>query len=284
MKLTKSILLETIQSVLNEEIYGAMATVYHGSPASPRKFLKLLKNKEYRSQRGFYGKGLYTVWEMDDQISGGFYGKYLYKMNVKLYGFLIFDEEVCKKVYKKSLTILEQIKLMHNGQQIISKMKKLEKQIPGKYRFEISDYNKPLSVYVKDSELLPGELAQAYDQGGSAQMFNQFFNTEIPGLVFHGKDGATVLIHNISSVIPLSWSYADGSDITQINWMNILDPSKWDQVVAKVDKKELGTDEDREELIKRRRKAGMFPKSEFGDDTDTAVEEYINDLKAFGDI
>ena len=281
MKLTKNILLETIESVLNEEVYGAMATVYHGSTASPRKFLKLLKKKDFRSERGYYGKGLYTVFEMDKHISGGFYGEYLYKMNVKLYGFLIFDEEVCKKVYKKSLTILEQIKLMPNGQQIVSKMKKLEKQIPDN-RFKIADYAMPLSAYVKDDDF--DEEKHDYDQGSSVLFFNNFFNTDIPGLVFYGKDGATVLIHNISSVIPLSWSYADGSDITQINWMNILDPSKWDQVVTKVDKKELGTDEDREELIKRRRKAGMFPKSEFGKDTDTAVEDYIDSLKAFGDI
>lgn len=281
MKLTKKILLETIESVLNEEVYGAMATVYHGSPASPKKFLKLLKNKEYRSERGWYGKGLYTVFEMDKHISDGSYGKYLYKMNVKLYGFLIFDEEVCKKVYKKSLTIIEQISLMPNGQEIISKMKKLEKQIPGN-RFEVADFTKPLSAYVRHDDF--DEEKHDDDQGGAAQMFNQFFNTEIPGLVFYGKDGATVLIHNTDSVIPLSWSHADGSDITQINWMNILDPSKWGQVVTKVDKKELGTDEDREELIKRRNKAGMFPKSEFGKDTDTAVEDYIDDLKKWGDI
>ena len=275
MMLTKKILLEAINQVLDEEIYGSMATIYHGSPLPPRKFLKILKKKQITSQRGFYGNGLYAVWDLKDTFtSEGEYGKYIYKLNAKLYGFLVFDEEMCKKIYKKSLSIIEQIRLMPNGNQIIRKMKELEQKDRGDF-FTMEEFSHPLSAYHKDAP--DEEDENTLMQGPSARFFNKFFNREIPGLVFHGKDGPTVLVHNTDSLVPVSWSYSEGKDITQINWKNILDPSKWGEVVVNVDKQEFGTDEDRKEFIKKRSKAGFFPKSEFGDNFEDSYKKYLKD-------
>ena len=70
--------------IINEEIYGNIATVYHRSQTPPDRFKEILEKNEWKSGIGFgnlYGPGLYTVFTKSSNNRG--YGKYLYKMHVK---------------------------------------------------------------------------------------------------------------------------------------------------------------------------------------------------------
>ena len=92
--------------IINEEIYGNIATVYHRSQTPPDKFKEILEKNEWKSGIGagnLYGPGLYTVFTKSSNNRG--YGKYLYKMHVKgIKNFFIFLPEVYNKVWgtKKS--------------------------------------------------------------------------------------------------------------------------------------------------------------------------------------
>ena len=67
--------------IINEEIYGNIATVYHRSQTPPDKFKEILEKNEQKSGIGagnLYGPGLYTVFTKSS--NNKWYGKYLYKI------------------------------------------------------------------------------------------------------------------------------------------------------------------------------------------------------------
>lgn len=97
--------------IINEEIYGNIATVYHRSSTPPNKFKEILEKNEWQSGIGagnLYGPGLYTVFTKSSNNS--FYGKYLYKLHVKgIKNFFIFLPEVYNRVWGTNKTYDEMI-------------------------------------------------------------------------------------------------------------------------------------------------------------------------------
>ena len=81
--------------IINEEVYGNIATVYHRSQTPPDRFKEILEKNEWKSGIGagnLYGPGLYTVFTKSSNNRG--YGKYLYKMHVKgIKNFFIFSRK-----------------------------------------------------------------------------------------------------------------------------------------------------------------------------------------------
>ena len=126
MSITESRLRHCIRQLLKEEVYGTLATVYHGSKQPPDEFLKIFESggmsTNWKAGEGVgsvYGHGLYSVLDsVDNSTVEGSYGKWLYKLKVNLYGFIIFDEHICKKVYGDSIPPLEQMKLIGKENEI----------------------------------------------------------------------------------------------------------------------------------------------------------------------
>lgn len=87
--------------LINEEIYGNLATVYHRSSSRPEDMVKWLEKGEWKSGAGagnLYGPGLYTVFSLSSNNST--YGNFLYKIHVKgIKNFFIFLPEVYNKVF-----------------------------------------------------------------------------------------------------------------------------------------------------------------------------------------
>ena len=57
--------------IINEEVYGNIATVYHRSQTPPDIFKEILEKNEWKSDIGvgnMYGPGLYTVFTKSSNI------------------------------------------------------------------------------------------------------------------------------------------------------------------------------------------------------------------------
>ena len=104
------------EGILNEEVIGAQALVYHGSRTEPNEMLDLIKNNKFDPGQvggAMYGPGLYTVYNLPEtNTDKGKYGDFVYKFKVNMYGFIIFDREIAQKVYGKPLQPQEQAKLL----------------------------------------------------------------------------------------------------------------------------------------------------------------------------
>lgn len=87
--------------LINEEIYGNLASVYHRSRNKPEDIVKWLEKGEWKSGTGagnMYGLGLYTVFTLSSNSKT--YGSYLYKIHVKgIKNFFIFLPEIYNKVF-----------------------------------------------------------------------------------------------------------------------------------------------------------------------------------------
>lgn len=104
------------ESILQEEVIGAQAFVYHGSRTAPDEMLDIFKNNKFdpgNVDGAMYGKGLYTVYNLPEtNTDKGRYGDFVYKFKVNMYGFIIFDLEIAQKVYGKPLNPYGQAKLL----------------------------------------------------------------------------------------------------------------------------------------------------------------------------
>ena len=166
------------ETLLQERVFGAQAFVYHGSSTPPDVWIPAISRDEFKPGGGdMYGKGLYTVYDLDKtQTSEGGYGKYVYKLKVNLYGFVIFDKDVAMKVYGQALTPRQQI----------------------------------LKLGLDDlAEFVPESFS--YDKFTSADALNASKNLkgQVKGLVFTGRqDGRVAVIYDPSAVVPVSWREA----------------------------------------------------------------------------
>ena len=96
MRITETILKKLIfEMLLTEKVYGAQATVYHGSRLPPDKFIELFKNQSFQPgniENQAFGAGLYCVYDLKNcKTNDGAYGSYVYKLKVNLNGFICFD-------------------------------------------------------------------------------------------------------------------------------------------------------------------------------------------------
>lgn len=184
------ILKELIKEVLlQEEVFGAQAFVYHGSTTPPEKFLDYLLKDTFKAGEGAgsaYGRGLYTVYDLQGTgTDRGAYGKYLYKLKVNLYGFIIFDPDIAKLVYKKELSPAEQAELVGKDE--------LAATLPRNF----TGMNFTSSIAMKYAGILSGR---------------------VKGIVFTGEtDGKVAVIYDSSIVVPVSYKQVTEKDWTPID-------------------------------------------------------------------
>lgn len=152
--------------IINEEVYGNIATVYHRSKTPPDKFKEILEKNEWKSGIGagnMYGPGLYTVFSKSSNNRG--YGEYLYKMHVKgIKNFFIFLPEVYNKVWGTNKSYDE----------MIAEQNKRFKSNFHKYIDFIHSYSRE--------------------------------HSKVAGIIFHGgHDGDVCIIFEPKNVIPISY-------------------------------------------------------------------------------
>lgn len=184
------ILKELIKEVLlNEEVFGAQAFVYHGSFSPPAEFLDYLLKNEFEAGSGAgaaYGKGLYTVYNLQGtQTEKGEYGDFVYKLKINLYGFIIFDPDIAKLVYKKELSPSEQAALL-GKEELVSKLP----------RYFSGD-----------------RLTSSF-----AQKYSDILNGRVKGIVFTGgTDGKVAVIYDPSIAVPVSYKKAIEKEWTPVD-------------------------------------------------------------------
>lgn len=152
--------------IINEEVYGNIATVYHRSQTPPDKFKEILEKNEWKSGEGFgnmYGPGLYTVFTKSSNNRS--YGKYLYKMHVKgIKNFFIFLPEIYNKVWGTNKSYDEMIAEQNK-----------------RFKSNFYDYKDFINSYSKE-------------------------HSKVAGIIFHGHhDGDVCIIFEPRNVIPISY-------------------------------------------------------------------------------
>jgi hypothetical protein len=179
------------ESLLNEEVFGKMAFVYHGSQTSPENFVKMLVNDDFKPGLGAgaaYGKGLYTVYDLKGTPTAmGSYGEYIYKLAVNFDGFISFDPEATLKIYGSALTPAEQARTLGFGRKMVEK---LEEVVPGR-----------LPAFTSDV----------------ASVASKFLAGAVKGIIFTGRgDGKVAVIFDASVVVPTSYRRAVDSEWIRI--------------------------------------------------------------------
>jgi hypothetical protein len=167
------------ESLLLEEVYGAQATVYHGTESNPQELISAILNDEFRPGEGagsMYGKGLYTVYDPEETPTiAGVYGDWVIKFKVNLWGYIIFDQDVCTQVYKRWMLPREQAEILGYSAATINALK----EIGGTYYEFTSD---------------------------AAGKVWKVLQNEVKGLVFTGRnDGKVVIIYDPTTVVPVAW-------------------------------------------------------------------------------
>jgi hypothetical protein len=197
MKITESQLRQSVRQLLNEEVYGTIATVYHGSRQPPEEFIEVFEDESgkvgWEVSKGAgsaYGHGLYTVWmQTRHQTFTGGYGDWIYKFKVNLYGFIIFDDAVCRKVYGSSITPLEQLE-----------------------RLGKKNFIQRLSNRIKESLSQPPVRDERSSH--TAREVSKFLAGAVNGIVFFGGiDGPVVLIYDPNIVTPMAYAELENAQM-----------------------------------------------------------------------
>jgi hypothetical protein len=179
-QLLRSLIRETL---LLEAVFGAQATVYHGTEADPQDLIQSILNDDFRPGKGagfLYGKGLYTVHELNNTpTERGEYGENILKLKVKLDDYIIFDSDVATKVYGKPLLPQEQALRAGLDDAIVEKL--------GAPRFNRLFGPVGLSSH-------------------TAEPASQFLAGKCKGIVYTGgNDGRCVLVYDPTTVVPVGW-------------------------------------------------------------------------------
>ncbi len=171
------------EMILQEEVYGVQAIVYHGTNASPQMLIQALLDDTFVPGGGggdMYGKGLYTVHKLEGtQTENGGYGDHILKLKVKLDDYIIFDKDVTIKVYGRPLLPQEQALRAELDDTIVEKLKEA--------RFNrLFDLDKFSS--------------------GTAEAASKFLAGKCKGIVYTGRnDGRCVLVYDPTTVVPMAW-------------------------------------------------------------------------------
>lgn len=178
--------------LLQEEVFGKLAFVYTGSHSQPWDvetetgvipgFIPMIVNDDLqpgKGKGGLYGKGLYTVYDLSGtQTESGFYGNYIYKLAINLYGYLCFDMPVAAKVYGSPISVVEQAKLVGLDDELVAKIK----------------------LIMED----PGVVGKRTAVG--AQAVSLLVRGIVKGLVFTGDhDGRVAVVFDASTVTPVAY-------------------------------------------------------------------------------
>jgi len=190
------------ENLLTEQVFGKQAFVYHGSRSLPSTLLPELLADTFTPGSGdMYGKGLYTVYSPDpkQQTFNGSYGDYVYKLKVNLHGFIIFDADVCQKVYGSNLSPVEQLELLDEAETL----KELKSQ--SHTSFDAKDLSRKLDR--------PGSMTSA-----RALKYHKILSKYVKGIIFTGKqDGQVAVIYDPASVVPAAWKQVTDKSWTRID-------------------------------------------------------------------
>jgi len=171
------------EALLLEEVYGAQATVYHGTKADPQELIRALLDDTFKPGEGagdMYGKGLYTVHKLEGtQTKSGGYGPHILKLKVKLDDYIIFDRDVATRVYGRPLLPQEQALRAGLDDAIVERL--------GEARFNRLFDPKDFS-------------------SGTAERASKFLAGSCKGIVYTGRrDGRCVLVYDPTTVVPMAW-------------------------------------------------------------------------------
>ena len=186
--LLRSLIRETL---LTEEVYGAQATVYHGTNADPLDLVSALLNDKFKPGKGagsMYGKGLYTVYDLNEsQTEQGNYGDHIIKLKLNLYGYIIFDPDVALKVYKAPLSIVEQAQEVGLDEDLVKKLRSVK----------IDPYNFT-SV--------------------AANFASKFLKGRVKGIVYTGSnDGRCAVVYDPTTAVPIAWKNVRDTSWTPVD-------------------------------------------------------------------
>jgi len=193
--LLRSLIRETL---LLEEVYGAQAVVYHGTPADPLTLIDALLKDKFVAGKGAgytYGKGLYTVYDLArTSTEKGTYGDHIIKLKVNLYGYIIFDPDIALKVYKRPLTPVEQAEEVGYSESVVEALRGVKA---------------PKSGFTSDAAIGVHKSLQH----------------EVKGLVFTGRgDGRVVVVYDTTTAVPMSWKRVGSKSWTPVDRASLLEP------------------------------------------------------------
>lgn len=229
-------------SLLTEKVYGAQAIVYHGSKTPPEDMIKIFTEDKFDPGQGagsMYGNGLYTVYgeEQHTPTFIGGYGKWIYKLKINLYGFIIFDSDVCQKVYGEKLSPMQQLKKLGHDDIIekleeeyrkksefaktaISTLKRGETPTKLKFIDKLKRLFGPLPQEIQPTTRQLGWLYQRAEGNVSgppereltsedAQILSNILSKKVKGIVFTGgQDGRVAVVYDTSIVALVAWTEA----------------------------------------------------------------------------
>ena len=178
------------EALLNEEVFGAQAFVYHGSRTGPEKFLPMFLEDKFDPGQGagsMYGRGLYTVYDLKGtNTERGRYGPFIYKFKINLNGFIIFDADVTRLVYKRDITPAEQAKSLGLDRATVNFLGVLDQD------------EKWSSDQAKD--------VQAFLKG------------KVKGIVFTGRnDGKVAVIYDAGVALLVGWKEVDDESFQPVD-------------------------------------------------------------------
>lgn len=186
------------QVLLTERVFGAQAFVYHASDVYPKTLIPALIDNKFKAGSGdMYGKGLYTVYAEDtyQPTFSGRYGKYVYKLKINMHGFVIFDKDVCTRVYGKPMSVNQQLIMLG------------EDDLANKYK----DY--------ENWNHIPGSSDEWGDMSSDlATMMATELSKVVKGIVFVGRqDGYVCVIYDPVGVVPVAWGRFDQTYLNKVD-------------------------------------------------------------------
>jgi hypothetical protein len=178
--------------LLQEEVFGAQAFVYHGSRTAPDVLIPALLNDKFNPGGSFgdlYGKGLYTVYDLEGTPTGmGGYGKYIYKLKINLYGFISFDSAVTKLIYKRDLEPWQQAQELGLDSSIVEMLKESKQD--------------------RDDQFTSDEALSVTDS----------LSGKVKGIIYTGrKDGRCALAYDASVAVPVAWKRYGNESWTSVD-------------------------------------------------------------------
>lgn len=248
------------KSILSERVFGAQAILYHGSTTPPEKMIEIFTEDKFDPGQGagaLYGKGLYTVYDENERSKtlSGDYGQWVYKIKVNIHGFIIFDDEICEKVYGKKLSPMQQLKLLGHDDIIadlenqykkekdpkpaeraistlkrgeeptklgfVDKLKKLFGPVPAE--IQPTTVSRP-AVYqqIPNSNVSGPKVGELTSD--DAYVLSKILSKKVKGIVFTGgRDGKVAVIYDTSIVVPIAWAHSKRTNKSEVfpDWQPI---------------------------------------------------------------
>ncbi len=208
-----------------------MATAYHASNTPPEKFPEILKAWKAGSGSGKkqYGDGAYLVLDnnLDSATFKGKYGKYIYKLEVDLNGFVIFEPDAAKEVHGKNTSIAAQLRAMGKPE-VVEELKSYlssrasEEEEKDDARAQAGDdYSATKSVYswALNPLSVDGRLDTERGPGGEikgwntmAQEYSSILQNRVNGILFAAgsEKNRVIAVYKPEIISPIAYySYYD---------------------------------------------------------------------------